>query len=117
MGPRAARLLSQFKTYITILGLALPNSKVLFIQDTDASDFAKGEEPMQVQEVEERVIAHGSFSLTREQQCYCRTRYELLAIVRFTKQFNHFLLGREVVVRTDFSSLTRLQNFKTQIVS
>lgn len=92
--------------------LALPNSKDLFILDTDASDFAIGVELIQLQEGEERVIAYGSVSLTPEQQRFCTTRKELLAIVRFTKQFSHYLLGREFVVRTDHSSLTWLLNFK-----
>lgn len=48
--------------------LALPNSKDLFILDTDASDFAICAELIQVQEGEERVIAYGSVSLTPEQQ-------------------------------------------------
>lgn len=56
---------------ITTPVLALPNSKDLFILDTNASDFAIGAELMHVQEGRERVIAYGSFSLTPEQQRYC----------------------------------------------
>lgn len=56
---------------ITTPVLALPNSKDLFILDTNASDFAIGAELLHVQEGEERVIAYGSFSLTPEQQRYC----------------------------------------------
>ena len=67
---------------------------------------------VQVQDGKEYVFAYSSFSLTPEQQRYCTTRKELLAIVRFTKQFNHYLLGGRFTVRTDHRSLTLLLNFK-----
>ena len=50
--------------------------------------------------------------MTPEQQKYCTTRKELLAIIRFSRQFRHFLLGRHFTVRTDHNSLTWLMNFK-----
>lgn len=92
--------------------LALPNSHDPFILDTDASDAAIGAELIQVQDGEERVIAYSSFSLAPEQRKYCTTRKELLSIVRFTRQFRHYLLGRIFTVRTDHSSLTWLLKFK-----
>ena len=94
--------------------LALPNSTDSFILDTDASDFAFCAELIPVQEGKERVIAYGSYRyiLTPEQQRYCTTRKELLSIGRCTKQFQHYLLGREFTIRTDHSSLTWLLNFK-----
>ena len=78
----------------------------------DASQFAIGAELIQVQNGVEKVIAFSSFSPTREQQNYCTTRRELLAIVRFTKQFRFYLLGKIFTVRTDHSSLTWLLRFK-----
>ena len=36
----------------------------------------------------------------------------MLAVIRFTRQFRHYLLGRQFAVRTDHSSLTWLLNFK-----
>ena len=84
----------------------------MFILDTDASDHAIGAELLQVQDGIERVIAYGSFSLQPCQKRYCTTRKELLAIVRFTNHFKHYLLGQEFVVRTDHSSLIWLTNFK-----
>jgi hypothetical protein len=57
-------------------------------------------------------VAYGSYILTPEQQNYCVTRRELLAVVRFTRQFRYYLLGRPFVLRTDHSSLTWLMNFK-----
>ena len=92
--------------------LALPNKTDYYILDTDASDKAIGAELIQVQNGEERVIAYGSFILTPEQRRYCTTRKELLAIIRFTRQFKHYLLGRQFTVRTDHSSLTWLLGFK-----
>ena len=92
--------------------LALARREGEFILDTDASDRAIGAELSQIQDGEPRVIAYGSYTLTSEQQHYCTTRKELLAIVRFTRQFRHYLLGRPFMVRTDHSSLTWLVNFK-----
>ena len=92
--------------------LGLPNNYDLFILDTDASNQAIGAELIQLQEGEERVIAYGSYALTAEQLNYCTTRKELLALVRFTRQFRHYLLGRQFLVRTDHNSLRWLLNFK-----
>ena len=39
-------------------------------------------------------------------------RKELLAVIRFTRQFRYYLLGRKCIVRTGHSSLTWLLNFK-----
>ena len=97
-------------TSTPVLGLA--NNQDLFILDTDASNYAIGAELIQVQEGGERVIAYGSFALTAEQLNYCTTRKELLALVRFTRQFRHYLLGRQFQVRTDHNSLRWLLNFK-----
>ena len=92
--------------------LSLPNATDPFILDTDASDKAIGAELLQVQGGQERATSYASFTLTPEQQKYCTTRKELLAIVRFTRLFRHYLLGRRFTVRTDHSSLTWLTNFK-----
>ena len=50
--------------------------------------------------------------LTPEQRRYCTTRKELLAIIRFTRLFKHYLLGRQFTVRNDHSSLAWLLGFK-----
>ncbi|XP_063963171.1 uncharacterized protein LOC135156056 [Lytechinus pictus] len=92
--------------------LALPNSTDPFILDTDASGTAIGAVLTQVQQGQERTIAYGSFSLTPEQRRYCVTRRELLAVVRFTRQYRHYLLGKPFTVRTDHGSLTWLMNFR-----
>ncbi len=92
--------------------LTFPNKTDAFILDTDSSDVAIGAEILQVQQGAEKVIAYGSMSLSPEQRNYCTTRKELLAVIRFTRQFRHYLLGRKFVVRTDHNSLTWLLNFK-----
>ncbi|KAL8604519.1 hypothetical protein ACOMHN_015803 [Nucella lapillus] len=92
--------------------MALPNLSDPFILDTDASDVAIGAVLSQVQEGVEKVIAYSSFSLTPEQRKYCTTRKELLSIVRFTRQFKYYLLGKPFTVRTNHSSLTWLLQFK-----
>ncbi len=92
--------------------LAIPTRTGEFILDTDASDKAIGAELLQVQNGEERVIAYGSYTLSSAQQRYCTTRKELLAVVRFTNHFRHYLLGKKFTVRTDHSSLTWLMNFR-----
>ena len=92
--------------------LSVPSTAGIFISDTDASDKAIGAELLQVQDDQERVIAYGSFALTPHRRRYCTTRKELLAVVRFTNQFRHYLLGRKFIVRTDHNSLVWLMNFK-----
>ena len=92
--------------------LTIPTKDGYFILDTDASDIAIGAELIQIQDGEERSISFCSFSLTPEQRKYCTTKKELLAVVRFTRHFRHYLLGRQFDVRTDHSSLQWLMNFK-----
>ena len=92
--------------------LSYPNSEDLFILDTDASDKCVGAELIQIQNGKEKIISFASKVLTPTQRKYCTTRKELLAIVVFTRQFRHFLLGKNFIVRTDHNSLTWLLSFK-----
>jgi transposase InsO family protein len=92
--------------------LAYPDPQVEFIVDTDASAYGIGAVLSQVQNGQERVIAYGSRSLTKEERRYCVTRQELLAIVYFLKYFRHYLYGRHFTVRTDHGALRWLINFK-----
>jgi len=93
-----------------VLGYPMPDGQ--FILDTDASSTSIGAELSQQQNGGVRVIAYGSFSLTPAQRNYCTTRKELLAVVRFTRLYRHYLLGRRFMLRTDHSSLTWLMRFK-----
>ena len=73
--------------------LDLPISEAPFILDTKVSDVAIGAELSQVQKNAERPIAFGRYVLTPAQRRYCTTRKELLALVRFTRQYRQYLLG------------------------
>ena len=92
--------------------LAYPNSEDLFILDTDASNHAIGAELLHVQNGVKRLIGLGSFVLDSAQRNYCTTRKELLAVVRFTRHFKHYLMGRRFTLRTDHNSLLWLMGFK-----
>ena len=92
--------------------LAYPNSKDLFIFDTDASNHAISAELLQVQNGVERLIGFGSFVLDSAQRNYCTTKKYILAMVRFTSHFKHHLLGRRFTLRTDHNSLLWLMGFK-----
>ena len=93
--------------------LAYPDQN--FILDTDASDLQIGTELSQCQNGALRIICHGSFTLTPAQRRYCTTRKQLLAIVRFTREYRHYLLGKRFLLRTDHSSLTWLTRFKNPV--
>ena len=92
--------------------LTIPTKTGKFMLDCDASDYAIGAELLQEQEGELRVIAYGSYALNPQQRKYCTTRKELLAIVRFTNAFRHYLLGQRFVVRTDHHGLKWLKTFR-----
>ena len=64
--------------------LAFPKPVGLFILDCDAS-------LSQLQDGEERTISYASLVLLPVQRKYCTTRKELLALVRFTSHFRHYL--------------------------
>jgi hypothetical protein len=83
-----------------------------FILDTDASGFAIGAVLSQVQEGQERVIAYASRTLSEEEQRYCTTRRELLAVVTFVKHFRPYLRARHFLLRTDHGPLTWLHTTK-----
>ena len=100
------------QTITTTPVLAFPNATDTFVLDTDASDFSIGAALYQLQEGQAKPIAFSSLLLTPEQKRYCTTRKELLAIVMFTRQFRHYLLGQKFIVRTDHSSLAWLFRFK-----
>jgi hypothetical protein len=69
----------------------MPTQQVML--DTDASDKSVGAELIQIQEGEERAVAYGSLTLTPEQQKYCTTRKELLAIIRFSARSDYYGLS------------------------
>ncbi len=98
--------------FISAPVLAFPNAKDPFILDTDASGHAVGAALSQIQDGVERPVAFGSLALSPERRRYCTTRKELLAVIMFTRQFRHYLLGRQFTIRTDHHSLVWLMRFK-----
>ncbi len=92
--------------------LAYPQQEGQMVLDTDASGFAIGSVLSQVQGAQEKVIAYYSHALKKEEQNYCVTRREMLAIIGSLKKFRHYLIGRRVKVRTDHGSLRWLLQFK-----
>ena len=67
---------------------------------------------LQVQNGVERLISFDRFVLDSAQRNYCTTRKELLVMVRFTRHFKRYLLGRCFTLRTDHNSLLWLMGFK-----
>ena len=80
--------------------------------DTDASDVAIGAVLSQVVDGVERPIAFYSRIMNSAQRNYCTTRRELLAVVAALQHFRHYLLGSQVILRTDHHSLKWLSTFK-----
>ena len=98
---------------ISTPSLGFPDENLTFILDTDASLTAIGCELSQIDaNGKTRVISYGSYVLTPAQRNYCATKRELLAVVKFTRQYRHYLLGKPFYVRTDHNSLTWLTRFK-----
>ena len=90
--------------------LAILTTNGKFVLDTDASVLAIGGELSQIQDGHEWTIAFAISVLFAEQHRYCTTRKELL--VKFTRQFRHYLLGLKFTFPTDYHSLTWLVNFR-----
>ena len=72
-----------------------------FVVYTDASDVGLGA----VLEQDNHVIAYASRTLTKAEQNYSVIQKECLAIVYATKQFCHYLLGRQFQLHTDHAPL------------
>ena len=100
--------------------LRCPTKDGLFVLDTDASLTQYGACLQQWQWDDERqcyrlfVIAYGSKTLNEKSPArnYSATEREMGAIMEFTWQYRHYLLGRRFILRTDHSSLQWLYNFQ-----
>ena len=66
----------------------------------------------QVQDGKERALCYVSRSLSKSHTKYSATRRELLALVTFTRDFRHYLLGQRFTIVTDHSALQWLHSFK-----
>ena len=92
--------------------LCHPSPDGLFVMDCDASDRQLGAALYQVQDGILKPICFASHVLLKQHRNYCTTRKELLAVVKFCRQFRHYLLGRFFLIRSDHNSLVRLTRFK-----
>ncbi|MEL7307077.1 MAG: reverse transcriptase domain-containing protein [Pseudomonadota bacterium] len=92
--------------------LMFPRRNGKFILDTDASHEAVGAVLSQIQDGEEKVIAYASHALSKHEIQYCVTRKELLAVYKYVKHFNHYLMGQKFLIRTDHRALTWMLNWK-----
>ena len=88
-----------------VLHVQHPDFSKPFILDTDASDSAIGAVLSQKIGDKEFVISYASKSLSKADRRYCVTRKELYAVVYFTKYFKHHLVGKQLLLRTDQSSI------------
>ena len=83
-----------------------------FVLDTDASKFGIGAVISQrLPEGTEKVVHFASNRLSKAEINYCANRKELLAVIHYVKQFSHYLLGKQFIIRTDHKShnFSRLQ--------
>ena len=93
--------------------LALPDERLPYIVDTDASNYAIGAVLGQVQDGVEKVICYGSKALNGSQLNWCTTKRELYAVYYFvTNKWRAHLEYSTFKVRSDHSSLQWLKNFK-----
>jgi len=100
------------KALIEATSLAFPLPREPCILDTDASDVAVGAVLSQKVDGVERPIAFFSRVMNSTQRNYCTTRSELQAVICALQHFRHYLLGNQVVLRTDHHSLKWLRTFK-----
>ena len=85
--------------------MAYPTDFGEFILDTDASLDMVGAILSQVQDGVEHVITYGSRTLSKPEQNYCVTDWELLAVRFFMEYYKHYLLGRRFVAWMDHQAL------------
>ena len=111
--PEDQQAFEQLKNCVTSsLSLAFPSLKEPFILYTDASHFAIGAVQAQVENGLRRVICYSSKSLNKAQSRNSTTKWELLAIVIYTRHFKHYLLGWQFKIITDHRALQWLHSFK-----
>jgi transposase InsO family protein len=92
--------------------LKFPVKGAPYILDTDASNYGIGAVLSQMVDGKEMVLGYASRTLSKQEQGYCVTRREMLAVVNYCKHFRPYLFGQPFTIRTDHSSLQWLLSFK-----
>ena len=92
--------------------LSFPQSHGVYILDTDASQKSVGAVLSQIQNGQEKVISYASHALSKHELEYCVTRRELLAVYKYVKYFQHYLLGKKFIIRTDHRALIWMLNWR-----
>ena len=92
--------------------LALPRDQGTFVVDCDASGHSVSAVCQQWQDGALRVVEYASRTLNHTERSYCVTRKEMAALIFALKHFRAYLLGREVILRSDHKALQFLRQTK-----
>ena len=90
----------------------LPQLLNPFALHTDASDHGIRAVLSHLQDGKEQVVAYYSRVLHKAEPRYCVMMKELLGVVEGVHNFQHYLYGIKLIVRTDHGALQWLLNFK-----
>lgn len=108
-GPKQQEAFEYLKQNLTNeIALGYYNVKSRTQVIADASPVGLGAVLIQFQEIEPRVIAYASRSLTAPEINYAQTEKEALALVWATERFHYFLFGRYFELITDHKALETL---------
>ena len=109
------------KALITSPVLAYPVKGRTYYVDTDACNFAMGAVLSQRDEYgKEHPILYVSKTFSAQERNYCIWRKEFLAVCKALKIFEPYIIGQDVIVRTDNIAVTRMmkmQNLNAQSAS
>ena len=101
------------QSLITSPILAYPVKGRTYYVDTDACNFAMGAVLSQRDEHDkEHPIAYMSKTFTGAQRNYCIWRKEFIAVVKALKTFEPYIIGQDVIVRTDNVAVTRMMKME-----
>ncbi|CAF1523912.1 unnamed protein product, partial [Rotaria sordida] len=85
--------------------LQFPDSDTPFVIQVDASNFGIGAALMQDHGKGEQPVAFMSQKLNKQQQNWSATEKECFAVISSIRKWDHYISGREFIVRTDHHAL------------